>query len=194
MKIKFKIMMLAFTLIVMQMAVNASAKTPVTDVRISKPYHYLHITGTLDVKLEQSAEFGITVKASQYQVYNTITWCRNDTLFVYQTNLNKSEARTKVFIRVDNLALLEAKGDVTVDCSGLINADMLTLKASDGARIKLDVRALKVESKATGCSHIDISGTSASAVEDVDGCGTIDSHLLDVMDKKANDNLLCVDC
>ena len=194
MKIKLKMMVLAFTLITMQLAVKATGKNPVTDVRTSKPYHYLLITGTLDIKIEQGNEFGITVKGNQDQVYNTITWRRNDTLFVYQTNNVKGEMRTKVIIRVDNLVLLEAKGDVKVDCSGYINSDMLTVRAYDGAKIKLDVRALKVESKATGSSHIDISGISVSSVEDVEDSATIDSQRLEVLDNKKPNELLCIEC
>jgi len=187
-------MVLTLVLITIQMAVFAAGKSTVTDERTSKPYHYLHITGTLDVKIEQGSEFGITVKgSSQDQVYNTVTWRRNDTLFVYQTNINKYEPRTKVIIRVDNLAVLEVSGDVKVDCVG-INSDILTVKASDRAKVRLDIRALKVESKATGSSHIDISGISVTSVEDVDGKGTIDSHLLDVIvDKKPLDPL-CIGC
>lgn len=194
MKSKIKIMVLTIMLITIQAAVYAASNKMVSDVRTSKPYHYINISGILDVKIEQGDEYGITVRGTQDEVYNTITWRRNDTLFIYQTNYVKRDTKTKVIIRVDDLVMLEAKGDIKVDCSGIINSDMLTVRASDGAKIKLDVRALKVESKATGCSHIDISGTSASAVEDIDGCGTIDSHLLDVIDDKKPTDLLCVEC
>jgi len=193
MKSKITMMVLALLLITITPAVFAG-NSQVTDVRVSQPYHYVNIIGTLDVKIEQGSDFGITVKGTQYQVYNTITWRRNDTLFVYQTNYYKSEIKTKVIIHVSDLVLLEAKGNVKVDCSGIINSDMLTVRAYDGAKIKLDVRALKVDSKATGCSHIDISGISASAIEDVDDCGTIDSHLLDVIDVKKTTDLLCIEC
>jgi len=68
------------------------------------------------------------------------------------------------------------------------------VKASDGAKIRLDVRALKVESKAIGCSHIDISGISASSEEYNDECSTIDSHGLEVMETKKPNNFLCIKC
>jgi len=194
MKSKIKTIVLALMLTTINLVANAAGSTYMMETRTSKPYHYLHIVGNLDVKIEQSAEPGVVVDGSKFQVYNTISILRDDTLFVYQTNVRKVDAKTNVLIRVDNLSLLEVKGDTKVDCSGLINSDMLMVRASDGAQIKIDVRALKVDSKATGCSHIDISGTSASAVEDVDGCGTIDSHLLDVMDKKTPDDILCVEC
>ena len=194
MKSKFKMIVHAFVLVTMSLvAVHAAGKTPMTEVRTSKSYHYLHIEGTLDVQIEQSEEPGVIVEGTRFQVNNTITMLRNDTLFVYQTNIARSNVRTNVLIRVDNLSLLEAKGDVTVDCSGLINTDLLMVKASDGARVRLDVRALKVESKATGCSHIHLTGICGSVVENVDGCGIIDSQFLDVIDQK-NPVLLCIEC
>jgi hypothetical protein len=62
-----------------------------------------------------------------------------------------------------------------MDSSTLI---FLTIRTYNGARIKLDVRALHVESKATGGSSIDLSGYVGSINECKDRCRIFDSNCL----------------
>ena len=152
------------------------------EVRVSQPYHFIHISGNFYVDLVQSAKPGVTVTATPFNIVNTVTMLRNDTLFVYQVNTDASSRYTRVQIAIDNLVALEVAGRTRVNGKGLVNADYLTLKATDGAVIRLDVRALKIQSKATGCSFIGLSGTVASSVEMQEDCSHIDSKQLDVME------------
>lgn len=169
-------------------AMNGFALNPengmTTEMRTSKPYHFIHVKGEMNVKVLQQETPGVSVEGSGYQMMNTITILRNDTLFVYQTNIRKGEAKPFVTIGINDLSLLEVSGKTKVDCNGLINTDYLTIRAYDGAQIKVDVRALKVDSKVTGCSQIDLSGIAASNAQSIDGCGTINSGQLDVIDHK----------
>jgi hypothetical protein len=154
----------------------------VSEGRTSAPYHFIHISGNLFVDLVQAPDPGVTVTATPFNVANTITLLKNDTLFVYQLNTDSRSRYTRVQIAIDNLVALEVSGHTRVNGKGLVNADYLTLKATDGAVIRLDVRALKIQSRATGCSYIGLSGTVACSVEMQEDCSHIDSRQLDVMD------------
>lgn len=168
-----------------------SSNTVFSEERTSKPYHFINIKGVMNIKLVQDETPGVVVEGNKYQLGNTITMLRNDTLFVYQTNIRSGDSKTFLSIRVNEISLLEVSGKTKVDCSGLVNADYLTVRAKDGAQIKLDVRALKVESKVTGCSFITITGSTVSNVENTDGCGIIDSHLLDVVEREKTVTRYC---
>src|SRR5690349_16100771 len=74
-----------------------------TDSRTSKPYHSIHISGEMNVKIVHDETPGVTVKGSGYQIENTVSMLRNDTLFVFQTNTRKGEGKTFVKINVDNI-------------------------------------------------------------------------------------------
>jgi|GEM_PF-3210325 len=189
--------MIIFIAVLVTLSMNLSAQgnsALVTENRTSNPFHYIHIKGELNVKIVQDVVPGVTVEGANFQVNNTITMLRNDTLFVFQTHVRKKDSKTSVLISVDDISFLEVSGNSKVDCTGLINTDFLTIRAYDGAQIKLDVRALKVDSKVTGCSFIDLSGIAASNASNIDGCGEIDTHLLDVMDERKTMEEFCAGC
>jgi len=177
---------LPFIAVLVTFAMNAVAQgsEPLTEARTSNPYHYIHITGDMNVKIVQEAEPGLVVEGSKFQLLNTVTILKDDTLFIYQANVRLRESKTSLTINVGNISLLEVSGNSRVDCTGLINTDFLTIRAYNGAQIKLDVRALKVDSKATGSSTIHVSGITASSRESIDGGGFIDSQSLDVIDQR----------
>ena len=179
--------------VALSMNVLAQSNTIITEPRTSAPYHHLHIKGEMNVKLLQNEVPGVSVEGTAYQTGNTVTMLRNDTLYVYQTNVRKTDNKTFVTINVDELVSLDVNGKTRVNCSGLVNTDYLTIRAHGGAQIKLDVRALKVDSRATECGYIDLSGSSASSVESMDECSSIDSHSMDVIDRKTT-NYYCLGC
>jgi hypothetical protein len=191
-KIIFLIAMLAAT--AMNTAAQSSQDVILSERRTSMPYHFISIKGEMNVKLVQDETAELRVDGTSYQLDNTITMLRNDTLFVYQTNIQKGEGKTRLSINVNDISLLEVSGKTKVDCSGLVNTDYLTIRAKDGAQIKLDVRALKVQSEVTGCGIISLTGNAASNVESIEGCGSIDSHLLDVMEHKNDSRYTCSGC
>ena len=182
------------TALSMQVIAQDNDSFLVTEARTSAPFSYISIQGGLNVKIVQDNLPGVTVRGTKFQVGNTVTWLRNDTLFVFQNNIRRQDGRTSLTISVENISLIEVNGNTRVDCTGLINTDLLTVRALNGAQIKLDVRALKVDSKVTGCGTIDISGIAASNEENVEGCGVIDTHMLDVMDQRNGQVNSCMGC
>jgi hypothetical protein len=192
---KNKITILIVMLVAWAMNVTAqSSDVYFSETRTSKPYHFIHISGEMNVKIVQDETPGVTVEGTGYQIGNTITMLRNDTLFVYQTNTRSTDSKTRIVINANDIVLLEVIGKTKVDCSGLVNTDYLTVRAKEGAQIKLDVRALKVDSRVTGCSFIMLTGSTVSNVEATDGCGVIDSHLLDLMERKKISGSVCQEC
>ena len=151
------------------------------DVRSSKPYHFINIRGEMNVKIIQDTQPGVSVEGSYFQQLNTITLLKNDTLYVYQVNVRRDESKPKVVIRVNDLMLIEAKGRSKIICSGFVSADYLKIRASEGAQIKLDVRALKVESIVTGDSSIILEGTAVTETQVKTGHGVIDISSLQVI-------------
>ncbi len=152
---------------------QAGAKI-VSEVRTSDPYHAIIVEGDAEIVLIPSGKFGITVEGTHDQLINMTTLLKNDTLFIVQTN-NKdyNKQRTRLLINVDELTGLHIKGNTLVTASGLINTDILTIHAEDGAVVNLDVRALKVNSKTLGCSSINISGSTEVAFVNAGRRGSI---------------------
>src|SRR5690349_9400373 len=99
MKSKIKLVVTALMLAVVHLVATAAGKSPNTEERTSKPYHYLNLEGAFDVRIEQSEVPGVIVEGNKFQISNTITILRNDTLFVYQTNVVRSEERTNIVIQ-----------------------------------------------------------------------------------------------
>ncbi|MEO8088063.1 MAG: DUF2807 domain-containing protein [Bacteroidota bacterium] len=194
MKNKMTMFIAVLVTLSMNLYAQSSNNAIVTETRTSNPFHYIHIKGQMNVKIVQHDVPGVAVEGTTYQLNNTITYLRNDTLFVFQNNVRKQDSKTFVEIRVDDISFLEVSGNSKVDCTGLINTDFLTIRAYDGAQIKLDVRALKVDSKVTGCSFIDLSGIAASNASNIEGCGRIDTHLLQVLDERKNLEQICIGC
>src|ERR1051325_501801 len=101
------ILFIALLTTAMYGAAQSSDRILITDARTSKPYHFIHIKGEMNVKIIQDEAPGVTVEGTNYQVENTITWLRNDTLLVYQTNKRKSDGRVLVNVHVDNISFFE---------------------------------------------------------------------------------------
>jgi len=148
---KTKIILLAFASLLSSIHIWAQSSPLISsETRTSKPYHFILIKGEMNVKIVQDREPGVKVEGTSYQLDNTITMLQNDTLFVFQTNTRKRDNKTRLVINVSDITLLAVSGKTKVDCSGLIHADYLTIRAKDGARIKLNVRAQKPEKEVTG--------------------------------------------
>jgi hypothetical protein len=193
---KVKIINLIAMLVTFAMYVVAQGNNNavVTESRTSRPYHFIIITGEMNVKLIQDENPGVAVEGNKYQLDNTITIVKNDTLIVYQTNIRKKDSKTFVAINADNLVLLSVNGKSKVDCAGLVHSDYLTIRANNGAIIKIDVRALSVKSEVSNCGFISLAGSAIENNENITGCGIIDSHLLDVVDRNRDAADFCRGC
>src|SRR5690349_3081171 len=78
----------------------------ISEARTSQPYHHLHIKGEMNIKLVQNETPGLTVQGTSYQLGNTVTMLRNDTLFIFQTNVHKRDSKTFLAINVNDLVSL----------------------------------------------------------------------------------------
>lgn len=178
----------------LHLSAASNADEVLTESRTSKPYSFIQITGEMDVKIVQDETPAVQLEGNKFQLENTIALLKNDTLFIFQNNTRRRDAHTQITLHVKELVGLEVTGKSNVDCSGMINTDYLTIRAMEGAIIKLDVRALKVNSKATGCSVISLSGNTFAYHAVTDGCGRIDTLRLDVMELRYPETKLCVKC
>ena len=179
MKSKITIFIAVLLTLAMNSVAESSDHVLVTDSRTSTPFHYINIQGEMNIKIVQEEKQVVTVEGSQFQVDNTVTILRGDTLFVFQANVHKNESKVLVTINIKNISLIEVTGKTNVVCEGLINTDYLTIRTHNGAKVKLDVRALQVDSKATGCSSIELSGFVGSVMKNTDTCAVIDTNNLD---------------
>lgn len=169
-------------------AVSSAASTTevVTESRTSAPFHAIVVRGEAEIILVPEGSPGLLVEGTRTQLMDLTSFLKNDTLYILQTNPSpKKQARPRVTINIDNLTLLDVKGETTVVAYGNINSDILTIKVDEGADVNLDVRALKVKSSVLGCGTIHLSGTADIFLSDCVGCGMIDMHDLTVLDKKS---------
>lgn len=182
MKTKIILLMVMLSTSALQMAANCCNSSLVSESRTSKPYHFINITGEMNVKIIQEKIPGVLVEGSNFQLDNTVTVLRNDTLFVFEANKRKNDGKVSLSINVENMTMLEVSGKSIVYCEGMINSDLISIKALNGARIKLDLHALNVKSNVSGCGFIDLSGMVGSISKQTDGCGSIDSNSLFIVD------------
>src|SRR5689334_6364844 len=74
------------------LSVKASSDV-ITETRTSSPFHSIQVKGEFEIKLMQDQEPFLTVEGTEYQVGNTVTILRNDTLFITQPNRHKGDRK-----------------------------------------------------------------------------------------------------
>jgi len=102
--------------------------------RISQPFHYIQIKGELKVSLVKSENHGVIVQGSNFQINNTVSLMKDDTLFIYQTNVKQSDSRPKVYIYANDLKAMKVNGKTTINVSGF-NEEFLGMKTENGASV-----------------------------------------------------------
>lgn len=166
---------------VLSSTAGSRVNTPLSEIRESAAYHAIIVDGNAEIILIPSERPGVIVEGSKSQVYDMVTVLKDDTLFIRQVNdRDRRGERTKVYVNVDNLTLLQVTGKTNVTASGYINTDILTIRADKGAEVNLDVRALEVKPKATGMSFIRLSGTTGSLTCYQGSCTRMDVEHLDI--------------
>jgi hypothetical protein len=149
MKKKISLLIAMSVTLAMNVVAQSNNDAILSESRTSKPFHNINIIGEMNVKIVQDETPSVSVDGNKYQLDNTITMLRSDTLFVYQTNIRQRDRRTSVTINANGITRLEVSGKTKVDCLKMTNTDYLTVSAKDGAQIKLDVRSRKAQSAAS---------------------------------------------
>jgi hypothetical protein len=141
MKTKIGLFIAISVIWVMNVVAQSNGYSIMAESRASEPFHYIIIKGEMNVKIIRSETPSVYVIGTQYQLGNTITMLRDDTLFIYQTNIRQRDSKTYVAIYTDGITQLEASGKTKVAFSRLVNQEHLTVSAKDGAQIRLNGRA-----------------------------------------------------
>lgn len=132
--------------IVMLMLITAFSVTAQTgksghsEMRKTDSFHYINIVGEMKVKLIQSVEPMVVVEGNSFQIGSTVTMLKSDTLFVYQSNIRKSDGKVRVSIYADEIKFLDVKGKTTVDATGY-NKEFGSVRTKEGAQVKLKTTA-----------------------------------------------------
>ncbi|HNP48032.1 MAG TPA: DUF2807 domain-containing protein [Bacteroidia bacterium] len=164
----------------------SGATKKITETRTSEAYHSIVVEGNAKITLVQDETPGLTVTGTEDQIMNMTTYLKNDTLYILQTNNHDVKGeRTEITINVDNLTLLDVRGNTSVEAHGFINTDILSIKVDKGAVVNLDVRALKVKSAVLGSGSVELRGTTGSSFSNCEGCGSLDLHNLSILYKES---------
>jgi hypothetical protein len=124
-----------FTIAMLAFAFNTQAQNASNyEKRISQPFHYIKIKGELKVSLVKSENHGVIVQGSSYQISNTITLVKDDTLFIFQANVKQNDSRPKVYIYANDLTAMTVNGRTTINVSGF-NNEFMGLKTENGASV-----------------------------------------------------------
>ncbi|MBP6334939.1 MAG: DUF2807 domain-containing protein [Bacteroidia bacterium] len=144
--------LIAFTLVFVCMIQSVNAGTEASsEIRTSQPYKSIVMAGDAELILNPSDKLEISVEGTQDQIMNMHTVIKNDTLYITQiNNKDKRQQRTRVVVSVDGLNTLYVKGKTDVSANGVINTDILTIRAEEGAVVNLDMRASKSKGKVQG--------------------------------------------
>ena len=138
----------------------------------------IQVSTGIDLYIRQGNANSITVEADENLHDIIITEVQNDVLKIYSNkNIWKSKAR-KVFVTVENLTLLKATSGSNVYSESIIKTNEISVTATSGADIDIEVTAQNLETSATSGADIIISGTAVNHASSATSGSAIDAYNL----------------
>jgi hypothetical protein len=138
----------------------------------------IQVSTGIDLYIRQGNANSITVEADENLHDIIITEVQNDILKIYSDkNIWKAKAR-KVFVTVENLKLLKATSGSDVYSETIIKTNEISVTATSGAGIDIEITAQNVETSTTSGADIIISGTAVNHASSATSGSAIDAYNL----------------
>jgi hypothetical protein len=127
---------------------------------LSADFTRIKASNGLDVYITQENKNTVVVEADENLQDIIITEVENGILKIYsEKNIWRAKSK-KVYVSIKTLTSLTATSGSDVYSKGTINADEISISATSGADVKINVDAKNVETSTTSGSDIRISGTA----------------------------------
>jgi len=132
----------------------------------------------IDVYIRQGNKNAITVKADENLHDLIITEVTDGVLKIYtDKNIWKAKAK-KVYVTIENLTLLKATSGSDVRSENLLKTNEISISATSGAAIHLEVAAESVATSATSGANLKITGTTTNHASNATSGSSIDAFEL----------------
>ena len=132
----------------------------------------------IDVYIRQGNKNSITVKADE-NLHDLIKTEVTDGILNIYTDKNIWKAKAKkVYVTLENLTLLKATSGSDVRSENLLNTNEISINATSGAAIYLEVAAESVASSATSGASLKITGTTTNHASSATSGSSIDAFEL----------------
>jgi hypothetical protein len=138
----------------------------------------IKVSTGINLYIRQGSTNAITVEADENLHDLIVTEINNGVLKIYTNkNIWKAKARN-VHVTLENLTLLKATSGSDVQSETVIKTNEISISATSGAAIKIDVEAKNVATSTTSGSDIEIMGTTINHASNATSGSAIDAYAL----------------
>lgn len=140
-------------------SIKGSGKVIAETRNIQEEFDKIHVSSNIEVELEQSPNYQITVEADDNLIPYVLTEVEQGTLRIRFDKVSITNTKeVKVYVKMPNISGLKATSSSEIEAKSDIKSESLTVFLGSTAEIKLlDVRAKYVTVEATSSSDIQIN-------------------------------------
>lgn len=140
-----------------------------SEIRDLKDFDSIEVGGGVDLIIRQGNEFSVEVIAEEGDLDEVITEIRGDKLYIRREwpedgwrgwNRRSWTDNYSANITLPTLESLDAGGGSDVETSGTFSGDRMTIRASGGTNLNLDVAVDTLRVNSSGGSDVELSGTA----------------------------------
>jgi hypothetical protein len=170
---------IAFVLALGGGAVHAQSNS---EERTVAPFSRLKVDNGIDVYLTQAPAQSLRIEVDGYELGQIVTEVVGEELRL--SNKGRSGWRflddrdVKVYLDFVELSAIEASSGSDIEGRNAFKLDELTVSASGGSDVELDVRAERLEFHLSGGSDLDVRGETRSLVVEASGGSDVSARSL----------------
>jgi predicted nucleic acid-binding protein len=158
--------------------VNGNRNVVVKERKLQDNFSGIIVSTGIEVLISQKNSHSITVEADENLHDMIITEVQNDILKIYcNKNIWRAKAK-KVYVTLENLALLKATSGSDVRSETVIKTNEISVTASSGADIYIEVEVENLETNATSGADLMIFGTATNHAARATSGSAIDAYSL----------------
>lgn len=148
----------------------------VDEVRNIGKFNAIDVSGNFEIILNKDSSSNAVVSAREGNLANIVTRVENGVLYIY-TEKFIIDSRTKVYLSVDSIQSIVAKGACEVDGKYIIGGNSFLLKLTGASKANLDLNISGTTSvDITGASVVDLKGSTHALKIDAIGASKVDAE------------------
>ncbi|TRZ41085.1 head GIN domain-containing protein [Robertkochia solimangrovi] len=158
----------------------------VTESRSVSGFDKIHASEGLDVVVSQGATTEVKVEADENIMPLILTEVSDNTLRIHcKDPIGKARSK-KIFVTVPSLRELSVSSGADLESMGLVESDNISLSASSGADLKVEIKADDVHCNTSSGADIRVVGSANSINADASSGSDINADDLQVKTAIAN--------
>ncbi len=155
------------------LSTDAQINDPNAQVRDAKGFHGINVSSAFDVYLSQSNDEAVAVSAASTKDRDMITVeIKDGILYVglhKNTKWNNGNKKLRAYISFKQIDKLTVSGACDVLVTGIIKADILTVKQSGASDFKGKLNVEKLYIDLSGASDMSVTGTATRLFVEASG-------------------------